>query len=101
MWSSKETVNIAVNISSKVILMSDSVACLCRMDTKESCEKVIGALNGALLHGGKEPLTIKFADSSNKRKQTQSKSLVINNMSMIICLHHMIRVRPWSLTICL
>lgn len=51
-----------------------------RMDTKDSCEKVIGALNGALLHGGKEPLMIKFADSSNKKKLSQSKTLFVSNV---------------------
>lgn len=62
--------------NSKVVYSLVNVSlCYSRMDNKESCDKVIGALNGVLLHGGKDPLTIKFADSTNKKKQSQSKSL--------------------------
>ncbi|XP_064401848.1 RNA-binding motif, single-stranded-interacting protein 2-like isoform X2 [Halichondria panicea] len=44
-----------------------------RMETKESCDKVIEMLNGVMLPGSKEPLMIKFADSSNKKKQSQNR----------------------------
>ncbi len=48
-----------------------------RMETKESCDKVIDMLNGVMLPGSKEPLMIKFADSSNKKKQSQSKCVLV------------------------
>lgn len=39
-----------------------------RMETKEQCEAVIQAFNGKLLPRFNEALTVKFADSGNKRK---------------------------------
>jgi len=39
-----------------------------RMETKEQCEAVIQAFNGKLLPRFNEPLTVKFADSGNKKK---------------------------------
>ncbi len=56
-----------------------------RMETKESCDKVIDMLNGVMLPGSKEPLMIKFADSSNKKKQSQSKSLRVCVCMCIDC----------------
>ncbi len=42
------------------------------MESKEACDNVIEMLNGVMLAGSKEPLMIKFADSSNKKKIGQS-----------------------------
>lgn len=39
-----------------------------RMESKEHCEAVIQAFNGKLLPRFSEPLTVKFADSGNKKK---------------------------------
>lgn len=39
-----------------------------RMESKEKCEAVIQAFNGKLLPRFADPLTVKFADSGNKKK---------------------------------
>lgn len=38
------------------------------MESKEKCEQIIQIFNGKALHGGKDPLLVKFADGGNKKK---------------------------------
>ncbi len=60
-----------------------------RMETKESCDKVIDMLNGVMLPGSKKPLVIKFADSSHMKKQSQSKRVLV---CVRVCI---LTVLPW------
>jgi len=46
-----------------------------RMESKEKCEQIIQHFQGKYLQGFKEPLTVKFADGGNKKKN-QSKQWV-------------------------
>lgn len=38
------------------------------MESKEKCEQIIQMFNGKALHGGKDPLLVKFADGGSKKK---------------------------------
>lgn len=39
-----------------------------RMETKEQCDLIIASLNGQIVKGSKEPLSVKFADGANKKR---------------------------------
>ncbi|XP_050529679.1 protein alan shepard isoform X6 [Daktulosphaira vitifoliae] len=45
-----------------------------RMDSKEKCEQIIQMFNGNPLPGSKEPLLVKFADSGQKKRNTNYRS---------------------------
>lgn len=44
------------------------------MDSKEKCEQIIQIFNGNPLPGSKEPLLVKFADSGQKKRNTNYRS---------------------------
>ena len=48
--------------------MSNTAYVSFRMESKEKCEQIIQMFNGKALHGGKDPLLVKFADGGNKKK---------------------------------
>ena len=47
-----------------------------RMESKEKCEQIIQTFNGQKIPGHLEPLTVKLADSGNKRRNQQQKQWV-------------------------
>jgi len=52
-----------------------------RMESREKCEQIIAHFQGKYLSGYKEPLTVKFADGGNKKKN-QSKQWVDRTENM-------------------
>jgi hypothetical protein len=64
------------------------------MESKEKCEQIIQMFNGKALHGGKDPLLVKFADGGNKKKslykstiwrETGDVSNSVNKISYSFC----------------
>lgn len=47
-----------------------------RMESKEKCDQIIQTFNGTKIPGHMDPLTVKLADSGNKRRNQQQKQWV-------------------------